>query len=353
MKITLADNLRKLRRDKDLTQEELGNLLGISYQSVSKWERGEGYPDIIMLPIIANYFGITVDTLIGNDITSRDERIKAYCDEYWFYNQRGEMDSAIKTAESAYRDYPYDWNIIDIYCLSLTRGYSLHPGEKLPELRAVCKMIMDKCPDAKIRMHAVYSMIFAEDDDKVEKWFSEVPGTYDFTEWERREERYFERGQKDKFKKQKEENMLQLFEYFYGKISFGLDTAEEKITAYKNKIAILDVIFGENALCQKHYYGMNYLQLASALFEVGQNDEAYEALEKSVICFEEWYAIPDGIELPYTGIFNVLTLPSLRKSDPQKIISFFTGDRHPEWFESVRSEERFVSLTERVKLLTK
>jgi len=39
MKITLAQNLRKLRRDRDLTQEELAGFLGISYQAISKWER--------------------------------------------------------------------------------------------------------------------------------------------------------------------------------------------------------------------------------------------------------------------------------------------------------------------------
>jgi len=78
MRITLAQNLRKLRRDRDLTQEELAGFLGISYQAISKWERDEGYPDITMLPVLANYFGITVDALIGNDITSREEQIRFY-----------------------------------------------------------------------------------------------------------------------------------------------------------------------------------------------------------------------------------------------------------------------------------
>jgi len=48
----LAKNLRKLRRDKDLTQEDVATTLGVSFQSVSKWERGESYPDITLLPAI-------------------------------------------------------------------------------------------------------------------------------------------------------------------------------------------------------------------------------------------------------------------------------------------------------------
>ena len=76
MKIALADNLRKLRRDKDLTQEELGNLLGISYQSVSKWERGESVPDIATLKIIAEMFGVTIDYLLEEDHTKADALIE-------------------------------------------------------------------------------------------------------------------------------------------------------------------------------------------------------------------------------------------------------------------------------------
>ena len=82
MKITLANNLRELRKNKNLTQEELAGYLNISPQAISKWERGEGFPDIAMLPVIANYFGVTIDTLLGNDTTSIEEKIRHYCDEY-------------------------------------------------------------------------------------------------------------------------------------------------------------------------------------------------------------------------------------------------------------------------------
>ena len=76
MKITLSENLRKMRRDRDLTQEDLANFLGISFQAVSKWERDEGYPDISLLPVIANFFGVTVDALIGNDVITQEDKIQ-------------------------------------------------------------------------------------------------------------------------------------------------------------------------------------------------------------------------------------------------------------------------------------
>ena len=51
MEINLKDTLRNLRRAKNITQETLADYLGITPQSVGKWERGEGYPDITMLQI--------------------------------------------------------------------------------------------------------------------------------------------------------------------------------------------------------------------------------------------------------------------------------------------------------------
>ena len=65
MTLYIGENLKKLRKLKELTQEQLADILGVSFQAVSKWERGDSYPDIEMLPTIAEYFGITTDELMG------------------------------------------------------------------------------------------------------------------------------------------------------------------------------------------------------------------------------------------------------------------------------------------------
>ena len=61
----LSENLRKYRIINNLTQEDVADYLGITAQSVSKWERGESYPDITFLPALANIFQTSVDLLIG------------------------------------------------------------------------------------------------------------------------------------------------------------------------------------------------------------------------------------------------------------------------------------------------
>lgn len=56
----LPENLKKYRVLKNLTQEEVAAYLGITPQSVSKWERGESYPDITLLPALANIFETSI-----------------------------------------------------------------------------------------------------------------------------------------------------------------------------------------------------------------------------------------------------------------------------------------------------
>ncbi len=65
MKLNLGENIRKYRKRIDWTQEQLADRLGVSYQSVSRWESGNGYPDMEHLPTMARLFSVTMDDLIG------------------------------------------------------------------------------------------------------------------------------------------------------------------------------------------------------------------------------------------------------------------------------------------------
>ena len=61
MNLRIAENIRRLRQKQNLTQVQLADRLGVSYQAVSRWENETTYPDIELLPNIAAFFGVTVD----------------------------------------------------------------------------------------------------------------------------------------------------------------------------------------------------------------------------------------------------------------------------------------------------
>lgn len=70
---TIGENIANLRKQKGLTQENLASMIGVSTQTVSKWENNTNMPDITLLPIIADVFDITIDELYG-----RSKNIESY-----------------------------------------------------------------------------------------------------------------------------------------------------------------------------------------------------------------------------------------------------------------------------------
>ena len=67
LKFVIAKNIQKLRQEKGLTQLELAEKLSYSDKTVSKWERGESLPDIIVLKNIADIFEVTLDYLVEEE----------------------------------------------------------------------------------------------------------------------------------------------------------------------------------------------------------------------------------------------------------------------------------------------
>ena len=72
----LNENIMALRRAKGITQEELATALGVSNQAVSKWESAQTCPDISLLSVIADYFEVSIDELMGHHTTIKWERSK-------------------------------------------------------------------------------------------------------------------------------------------------------------------------------------------------------------------------------------------------------------------------------------
>ena len=65
--LKVGENILHKRKERGITQEELAEFMMVTKASVSKWETGQSYPDILLLPKLATFFNISVDELIGYD----------------------------------------------------------------------------------------------------------------------------------------------------------------------------------------------------------------------------------------------------------------------------------------------
>lgn len=70
---SIGETIARLRRERGMTQEALAESMGVSAQTISKWENSATCPDVLLLPVLADFFGVTVDDLYGR--TTQEKRI--------------------------------------------------------------------------------------------------------------------------------------------------------------------------------------------------------------------------------------------------------------------------------------
>lgn len=102
----LHENLKRCRILKNLTQEDVAEYLSVTPQSVSKWERGESYPDITFLPALANIFETSIDILIGMDVIRAEETRYNIHKKASEFQRAGDYQAAEKVYRDALRIYP-------------------------------------------------------------------------------------------------------------------------------------------------------------------------------------------------------------------------------------------------------
>ena len=104
--LSLSENLKRYRMLKNLSKEDIAKYLSITPQSVSKWERGESYPDITFLPALANIFETSIDALIGMDtIRAKETRYNIHKTANEF-QRSGNYSEAEKVYRNALLIYP-------------------------------------------------------------------------------------------------------------------------------------------------------------------------------------------------------------------------------------------------------
>lgn len=127
MKTKLAENIKKYRKERNLTQEQLAEALSVTTGAVYKWESEKSLPEVGMLMELADFFDTSIDVLLGyelrnNDRSSTIQRLKDY-------GHKREDDNAFIEAEKALQKYPNCFEAI-YYSAKIYHLYGLDYGEK-------------------------------------------------------------------------------------------------------------------------------------------------------------------------------------------------------------------------------
>lgn len=187
MNIYIGENIKRLRMSRQITQEQLSVAAGVSCAAVSKWERENTLPDITLLPVLANYFGVSIDELMGYDAAKIEEDINQFFEEYGRLFRAGKVEEYKKLSREAYRQYPNDYRVMNQYMWAMVGSYADNDPAVLlanrEELSTICQRILDGCSDIFLRLNAVNmqgKLLHAQGrtDEAVALYRKEIPDWY-------------------------------------------------------------------------------------------------------------------------------------------------------------------------------
>ncbi len=104
--MSIGSKIKALRRAKDLTQEELAEVLGVSSKAVSQWECGRTAPDISQLPVLCNFFEVTADELLEIDVFNKAAELDKIADEYMALGKNGKTKEALLLLKESLKRFP-------------------------------------------------------------------------------------------------------------------------------------------------------------------------------------------------------------------------------------------------------
>ena len=169
MKLNIGETIQRLRKEREITQEEFAEVLGVSCQSVSRWENNSCYPDIELIPVIADFFGISTDRLMGVDEITEKENIEKYLERFQFAINKGKIKECIVIAREGVKEYPNSYALLDklMYALFASGDddgnipeWKENMEKYDAEITAIGERIMKYCPDINLKLEAASRLAF-------------------------------------------------------------------------------------------------------------------------------------------------------------------------------------------------
>lgn len=126
MTIKIGEKIKQLRHRDGRTQEDLANTIGVSPQAISRWEASGGYPDMELIPAIANYFNVSIDELFGYS-KEREEKLKIILKKAESaINAQEDMTQCVEMLRAAALEFPREPQVL----IKLGYALSMHGWKK-------------------------------------------------------------------------------------------------------------------------------------------------------------------------------------------------------------------------------
>ena len=341
MAMTMGQIIKKLRKGRGFTQEELAERIGVTYQAVSKWENDSGMPDISQIVPLATVFDVSTDVLFGIDRTTESEdalKIVNVADEIKEYGNLDSYLSAYDILTEGLKQYPNNLMIMN-NCMNLGVAlampdngwiYSENRADKImSEAIRQANFIIANSKNISDILRARQCLVFLYSSNKkfdlATAEARNFPVRTDFSLYSNmaRVNEYMENYDRaatylcsdiDYSLQAFEDNMARL-----GMAYYNCGKYVDAIEVYERFFAVLKAIFKDE--CPPPYHDFDsgdcYLLLAKAYLAIGQEDKAMEAVEKSIMYYFAFIEKATGDDHNYQ---ITIKSPILRKREFKQCI---------------------------------
>lgn len=397
MTLNIGEQIRKHRRALELTQEQLAERLGVSFQAVSRWENGSAYPDIELLPVLAELFETSVDKLMGLDEVEKDKRAhQAISDFLNACDESEPIEKLVEMLKGIRRDHIASKHI---ELLFWNRMEQYDNPEILAELRKITELRLEKYPDRKTDQGLIDRMAKYDDEEHALALIKQYSTWYDMSEYSMLYERYDYRDDYEKLEPYRQYrifgHIVELVKWINWHDRRKPQGLEYSYALNKMLLDLLNNFCGKTPDFEHQASGggevdffadqrvLLGLRLSAQVASMGDPEQAFVIMEDAVTLLEKVMKIPEGykiegvsqfvpdiyaivehVDQPRLGEFiggptvklNLKNCLGFESAPfviaPREFLRPFNMPGHWAWFDPIRNDPRFAEYAERIRALS-
>lgn len=360
MNLNFAENFKRLRKEKEITQEKLAEALDVSSQSISRWELSICYPDIELLPTIANFFGVTVDSLLSNDANSKQKDLEIF--HQTVYKLSDETTERIDFIKEYCRKYPKDDYFVYELIFAI-KDHAVGNKERTDQFMPLMLKNAQRLLDTRYRSITIELMAMVCDEKDLDTWLDKAP-YHDFSRRNCLINRCMSR-------KETYQGYVQQGLHMFESMGSMLDSRFPDQLGAKRKIeyqrSILNTVksFGKDGIIPDgwiHFFAYKQLVLSACLFGNGEAEEGWQNFDSAIELLkqftdnkEEWLDIGGVMfsDLKVSHDWNyaidlegnkhkLFAMVNMSFFNMSQIYDLLTNKRWA-WFNSVRGSKKYIS----------
>ena len=368
MNIKIGAIIKKLRTENNITQDTLATAVGVTPQAISRWEQGGGYPDIELLPALADFFSVSTDELLGYKLSEREEELASIKKEMERLAEIGSIEERVNYARNAFARYPNDYEIRDNLAVCLYFVWEENHDEALfKEIESLLGSVANECTDENTRYDAINTLIIlygeVKQSEKAKEWVNHLtPMKYcrEFALSNGIGDGNNELYRQDEIDKLTDCLGTSITGYAVDdKLPNDPSTWDKKIEMLTISNQLYKMIYGDNLMFFHTRLSQNYWLISTYQIAQEKNDETLDSLEKMcyhAVEYDKSYINNHGKF--YTSILTDKLIYPEKSKDFHELTErtncdYMLDRMQNKRYDCIRQDPRFVKIVEKLKQYAK